>query len=380
MKSFISEWEKITSDPQILDIVEHCHIEFVGDMCPQQRFSLGRTHFNLKEIIDYEIYTNLLPNGIIKQIEYDKDVFLSPIFIRPKKNGEFRIILNLKRLNEDVVYHHFKMNSFERVVSLVKNGIFMASVDLRHAYYSVHIAEEHQKYLCFKWGDKIFQYTCLPNGLASAPRLFTKLLKPVFAKLRSLGYVNIGYIDDSLLFGDSKETVGLMENLGFIIHKDKSVFKPSKQITFLGNIIDSENMLVILPKEKRYLIKKECENLSLKTRTSIREVARVIGLLVSRFSAVDYGKLFYRNLERTKIEALKNFRGNFDAFMHITSEMKLDLFWWIENIYAQVRIIARGNPDITMQTDASICWGAVLKVRKHVVAGQSLRQRNTLIT
>ena len=225
------------------------NIEFVDDICPQQRFSLGRTHFNLKEteIIDNEIYTNLLSKG--KQVEYDKDVFLSPIFIRPKKNGEFRMILNLKRLNEDVVYHHFKMDSFERAVSLVKKGIFMASVDLRHAYYSVHIAEEHQKYLCFKWGDKIFQYTCLPSGLASAPRLFAKLLKPVFAKLRSLGYVNIGYIDDSLLFGDSeteclmniKETVGLMENLGFIIHKDKSIFKPSKQITFLGNIIDSEN-------------------------------------------------------------------------------------------------------------------------------------------
>jgi hypothetical protein len=74
-------------------------------------------------------------------------------------------------------------------------------------------------------------------------------------------------------------------------------------------------MLVILPKEKQYLIKKECENLSLKTRTSIPEVARVIGLLVSSFSAVDYGKLFYRNLERAKIEALNNFRGNVDAFM-----------------------------------------------------------------
>ena len=75
LKSFISEWGKITSDLQILDIVEHCHIEFVGDICPQQRFSLGRTHFNLKEteIIDNEIYTNLLPKGISKQIEYDKD-------------------------------------------------------------------------------------------------------------------------------------------------------------------------------------------------------------------------------------------------------------------------------------------------------------------
>ena len=103
----------------------------------------------------------------------------------------------------------------------------------------------------------------------------------------------------------------------------------------------------------------------MKTRTSIREVARVIGLLVSSFSAVDYGKLFYRNLERAKIEALNNFRGNVDAFMHITSEMKLDLFWWIENIYAQVRIIARGNPDISMQTDASmIGWYALLESKE----------------
>lgn len=76
--------------------------------------------------------------------------------------------------------------------------MFLASVGLRHAYYSVHIADEHQRYLCLRWKDKIFQYTCLPNSLASAPRLFTKLMKPVISNLRSLGYVSIGYIDDSL--------------------------------------------------------------------------------------------------------------------------------------------------------------------------------------
>jgi hypothetical protein len=50
---------------------------------------------------------------------------------------------------------------------------------------------------------------------------------------------------------------------------------------------------------------------------------------------------------------------------NITSEMKLDLFWWIENMYAQFRIIARGNPDIIMQTDASVIgWGAVLESKE----------------
>jgi hypothetical protein len=42
-----------------------------------------------------------------------------------------------------------------------------------------------------------------------------------------------------------------MSKLGFEIHKDKSVFTPTKRIVFLGNIIDTENMIVSLPEEKK---------------------------------------------------------------------------------------------------------------------------------
>jgi hypothetical protein len=53
-------------------------------------------------------------------------------------------------------------------------------------------------------------------------------MKPVYAKLGSLGFVNVGYIDDSLLCGDTKrecqenvfETTSLMKELG------KQVFFP----------------------------------------------------------------------------------------------------------------------------------------------------------
>lgn len=75
----------------------------------------------------------------------------------------------------------------------------MASVDLKDVYYTVHVAEEHQKYLKFMWDSTLFQYTCLPNGLASAPRMFTKLLKPMFATLRGQGRIILGCIDDTFL-------------------------------------------------------------------------------------------------------------------------------------------------------------------------------------
>ena len=81
----------------------------------------------------------------------------------------------------------------------------MAMVDLKDAYYSVPIAPEYQKYLKFRFNGKLHQYTCLPIGLACAPRLFTKLLKPAYEHIRQKGMISSAYIDDSYLQGDTFE-------------------------------------------------------------------------------------------------------------------------------------------------------------------------------
>lgn len=278
------------------------------------------------------------------------------------------MILNLKHLNEYVAYHHFKMETFEAALKLVKPNSYMASVDLRHAYYMVNIAPSDRKFLRFIWREEIFEFSCLPNGLSSAPRIYTKLLKPVFATLRQYGYKNTAYIDDSFLIEDNKldckqnvhDTVILLKHLGFIIHDTKSVLEPCQKLTFLGNVIDSEKMLVFLPDDKVKLIKDECLQLFGKNESTIRNVARIIGLLVSSFQAVEFGPLHYRNLEREKILALKRVAGNFDSKMVISPDMKQDLLWWIDNIHEQYRVIDHGNPDFSITSDASLKgWGAV---------------------
>jgi hypothetical protein len=60
----------------------------------------------------------------------------------------------------------------------------------------------------------------------------------------------------------------------------------------------------------------------------IREVARVLGLIVSSFSAVDHARLYYREIEKAKFIALIKSCGNFDAPMKITSNMREELNWW----------------------------------------------------
>ena len=114
-------------------------------------------------------------------------------------DGGFRMILNLEKLNKHINYKHFKMENFEQAIWLVNKGDYIVSVDLKHAYYSVKIAEEQQKLLCFKWQGKIYQFTCLPNRVTEGPRLFTKLIKSIFASLKKRGHTITSFIDDTLI-------------------------------------------------------------------------------------------------------------------------------------------------------------------------------------
>ena len=124
----------------------------------------------------------------------------------------------------------------------------MTSIDLKDAYYSIPIAEEHQKYLKFIWRDQLCAFTSLSMGLTSSPRIFTKVLKPVLSYFRSqFGHTCLGYIDDSFYLEDgyteceeaTLHTIQLFVSLGFRIHPGKSVIIPTQILESLGFILNS---------------------------------------------------------------------------------------------------------------------------------------------
>ena len=137
--------------------------------------------------------------------------------------------------------------------------IAFGSIDLRDAYYSVNIDSSFRKFLRFTWNNQLYGFNCLPIGFSGAPRLFTKIMQPIFGELRSEAYLSVFYLDDSLQIGSSYvdcqnnilATAKLFSNAGFIINEDKSVARPTQKILFLGFWIDSVNMTVSLPDENR---------------------------------------------------------------------------------------------------------------------------------
>ena len=94
---------------------------------------------------------------------------MSTVFTTEKPDDTHRLILNLKKLNESINYVHFKMESFGNVIQLIRQGVWMGSIDLKDAYYSVRVNEKHQKYFTFYWNMAYYHYVRMPNGYAQAP-------------------------------------------------------------------------------------------------------------------------------------------------------------------------------------------------------------------
>ena len=125
-----------------------CKIEFEEvptQLRPPKVFSCSR---NESDVIDTEIQ-KLVNKGVIAKTHHEDGEFISPIFTRPKKNGTHRVILNLEKLNKSVVYHHFKMDTVNTCISLLKEGSFLTSIDLRDAYFTVPVHPAFQKFLKF---------------------------------------------------------------------------------------------------------------------------------------------------------------------------------------------------------------------------------------
>ena len=354
-------WRQITQDEYILDIVENgLKLNFKDEMPSNSPFQ-HKLSTRDSEVISGEL-NKLLAKGVITVSKYENNDFFSSLFVRPKKDGNFRTILNLKQLNSECDTYHFKMESMKQVANMITPGCYLASLDIRDAFYSVPIFYKHKRFLKFSWEGIIYQFEVMPNGYVDAMRVFTKVLKPVFAYLRERGHSSVIYVDDSLLKGDSYQecleniemTKQLLEDLGFYVHYDKSVLTPTQKIVFLGFEIDTVNMTVSLTAEKKQKIKEYCIKLLSKSTVSIREVAKLLGNIAASFEGVEHGRLYFRNLEHDKIISLKAAKGNFEAVCQISVEGRKDIEWWRDNIIqASKSLYPIPEVDYTIFTDAS---------------------------
>lgn len=338
LKNFLGNWQKITSDSVILSWLRGYKIPFVSNPVDHSK-PVVRPKSNQEHDDFCASIKSLLKIKAISECSHTKDEFLSSIFLVPKPNGDKRFILNLKRLNKHIKTCHFKMEDYRTASKMMTKHCYMASIDMKDAYFLVPVHSTYKKYLRFKYNDTLYEFNCLPFGLSTAPFVFTKLLKPVMEYLRHRNMMSVIYLDDIFCIGRSyKEcnqnvlnTKNLLLQLGFLINYEKSSFLPSTECKFLGFLFNSKEMALKLPKNKIEKIRSELIKFSGIRQCKLRELARFIGLLTSSCPAVQYGWVHTKQLERYKYQCLLH-NDDFDQKICIPKNLKNDLTWWLRNI------------------------------------------------
>ena len=113
-------------------------------------------------------------NSKILKLNLRSHGFFHKVFWKKIKN---KLILNLKKFNQHVVYRHFKMGNLNTAVTIDKKNCYMASAVISNAYFSPPVSlvllslvlislHQCQKY-CFLLRTN-FKILYLPNGLPSA--------------------------------------------------------------------------------------------------------------------------------------------------------------------------------------------------------------------
>ena len=82
---------------------------------------------------------------------------------------------------------HFQMVTIQSVLLSVRQGDWMASIDLKEAYLQVPVHPASRHFLRFMFCGTVYQFKALCFGLSTAPQVFTWVMAPVSAILHSLG-------------------------------------------------------------------------------------------------------------------------------------------------------------------------------------------------
>jgi hypothetical protein len=302
---------------------------------------------------------------------------INPLTVSVNHKDKERLILDLCHVNQYIEKRKHKFEGVSEAIQYIIKDRYVFKFDLSSGYHNVSIHKDHQKYLGFSWKFKntvkYFMFCTLPFGLSSAGHVFSKVLRPMVKYWQPQGHRIILYLDDGWgiesnfnickAFADRVRQE--LESAGFFINKEKSVWEPSRRLTWLGFIWDLNTFsLEKITRFKNDIILAMSE-LSVLTA---RRLAKITGKIISLIPS--YGNIC-RIMCRNMLMIIATSRY-WDEIINMNDDAKVEIKFGLYNCQSlpQKRFFAKNLlPDKIVYTDASsfACAGFTVETYTRVV-------------
>ena len=223
---------------------------------------------------------------------------------------------------------------------LTCNGLHQRSKKNRKCFSLQHFHQVIRDTL-LSFGMANVMFIVFRFGLGPAPRVFTKITKPILAHIRQNLVIRcVMYLDDLLIFGrtktdclqKAKKVMTLLKGLGFTINIKKSILEPTQQIEFFGSNSELNPDEGVFLRTKVSDLMKSCQAILSMTSLTPRSGASLQGKMSSCLHAVLPAPTFYRAIQ-ADIHQANGKACNFNKKLILSSEARSEIQWWTANAH-----------------------------------------------
>ena len=314
-----------------------------------------------------DLVDTLLQKRVIEPVPPHESCLHNIVFLRPKPNGTWRLILDVSALNKFLVVKTFTMDTANVIRQSVVEDSFGTSVDWSDAYHHVPVHPNFRNFLAFQVGAHRFRYICCPFGLSPLPQVFTEICLPLKAYVRQQWECPVfQYLDDWLFFASAPPTLGavtrafvnLCISLGLGVNLEKSSLLPCRRLVHLGVEWDFQTASVRPPLDKSGPVAVEAEYVASTPSVPLPRLESLLGKLVALEKLVSFGRLHLRAFQSFLLHELRD--GRRFRWLSLTDDARTDLRWWSDRTRLTHWVPVRPpKPMHIVFTDASTQgWGA----------------------
>lgn len=174
------------------------HIQMDPDVKPVFQ-PLRRIPIALEDAVNKKL-DDLLRRDII-EVKTGPATWVSPLVVANKANGEIRLCVDLRRVNQAVVRERHPMPVVEDVVAKIGRGRIWSVLDIKDAFFLLKLDEESRDIVTFITHRGLYRFTRLTFGLVSAPEVFQRHMDEMLADCEGAYW----YLDDVGIVGDTVE-------------------------------------------------------------------------------------------------------------------------------------------------------------------------------